>query len=647
MRRRAAHLAQARQIGSGAVTWLLCFGLVVYLGLNGGGYDPLVGDQAGIAVWWVLVVAVAVGALPARPPGALAWAALGLLAAFVVWTALSLSWTESTEKTAADLARVVTYLGVFAAAIFSRGPDSSRRLVGAVAAGIVLVSAVALLSRLHPAWFPEATQTAKLVSGSLERLSYPIDYWNGLGALIAIGIPLVLQVASCARSILIRAAAAAALPALALSIFFTLSRGGIAAAIVALVVYLAFASDRLPKALTALVAGVGGALLIAVASQRDALQHGLLNATARQQGDGLLALVLVVCLAVGLIQAGISYGLLNEKRPSWTFVSRRHSLVAAVAGVLVLLLVAVALDAPGRASSGWDEFRRGAGPGLGTGRLGSVAGQSRYQLWKAALNENGTRPLTGTGSGTFELWWARHNTTGESVRDTHSLYLQTLGELGIVGLVLLAAFLLAVLVGGGRNVLRASPSGRSSLAAALAGCTAFFLTAAVEWMWQIPVLPVAMLLLASLLVTAGMPPAGAGGAPLKLPLRVAFGLAAIVALAAIAVPFASTDLLRQSEAEVRAGRLPKALGDARTAQNVEPGAAGPRLQQALVLEAEGSPSAALRAVRGAVGREPANWRNWLVLSRIEAERGQAAAAVRAYRRARSLNPRSPLFERRR
>ena len=51
--------------------------------------------------------------------------------------------------------------------------------------------------------------------------------------------------------------------------------------------------------------------------------------------------------------------------------------------------------------------------------------------------------------------------------------------------------------------------------------------------------------------------------------------------------------------------------------------------------------AALAATR----KESVNWRNWLVLSRIEAELGQAAPAVRDYRSARSLNPESTLFER--
>jgi O-Antigen ligase len=643
MRPGAAFAQSAREIGWGAVaTWLGCFGLIVYLGLEGGGYDPLVHDRAGIAVWWIALAGVLIGVLPRRRLNTLAWVALALLALFAAWTALGLSWSENVERSFAELARVCGYLGIFTLALFTRAGSETRRLLGAVAAGIAVVAAIALLSRLHPAWFPEARQTASFIADSRERLSYPIDYWNGLAALIAIGIPLVLQIATDARSLLLRAAAAAALPALALTVFLTLSRGGMAAALIAVGVYLALASDRLPKALTLAVAGAGGGILIAVASGQDALQHGLLDATARQQGDELLLLTLVVCLVVGLIQAGISYGLLNRKRPRWTLVSRRHSLAALVAGALAVLVLAIALDAPGRASSGWDEFRHGGVPGSGTGRLGSVAGQSRYQLWRAALHENGAKPLTGTGAGTFELWWARHNTTGESVRDAHSLYLQTLGELGVVGLLALVAFLLAVFGGGGRNTLRASPSDRSPLAAALAGCAAFCVTAAVDWMWQIPVLPAAMLLLAAALVTAA--PSAARGA-LTPPLRVAFGAAAIAAIAAIAIPLAATSLVRESEDDVRGGDLDAALSEARKAQSVEPAAAAPRLQQALVREAQGDLAGAALEARAAVERGDTDWRNWLVLSRIDAERGRAAASVRAYRRARSLNPRSPLFER--
>jgi hypothetical protein len=633
-----------RKIDWGAVaTWALGFGLVVYLGLEGGGYDPLVHDRVGIAVWWFLLAGVLVGALPRRRPPLLACVALALFAAFVVWTALSLSWTESAERTFADIARVSGYLGAFALAVLGAGSASARRMVAAVAAGIAVVAVVALLSRLHPAWFPTSHETAQFLSTGRERLSYPLNYWNGLAGLIAIGAPLLLQVATCARSIAARALAAASLPAIALAAFFTLSRGGIAAAFIAPALFLAFAPDRLPKLFTTAIAGAGGAVLVAAATHRDALQHGLLNETARQQGNEMLVLTLVVCAAVGLAQAGLSAALSGDRRPRWTVVSRHRARVAVAVSVLAVLIAAVAVDAPGRASDGWAEFKRGEGPGKGTERFGSVAGESRYQFWSAAVRENASKPLTGTGSGTFEYWWTRDGDVAQSVRDTHSLYLQTLGELGIVGLFVLVAFLAAVLVGGGRNVVRAGRQ-RPELAAALAGCGAFCLTAVSDWMWQIPVLAIAFLLLAAVLVSTEGDRGEGGRTGLKLPLRVAVALASLAAIAAISVPLASTNLVRESEADARAGDLPAALSAARSAQNAQPDAASPRLQQALVLESQGNLAAAAAAARAATERESTNWRTWLVLSRIEAELGDAPAAVRYYREARRLNPFSELFQ---
>jgi O-antigen ligase len=640
---RFAPLEIAKRIDWSALsTWLLGFGLVVYLGLKGGGYDPLVSDQVGLVIWWVLLATALVGALPRRRLGALAWCALGLLALFALWSALSLNWTESTDKTMADLARVATYLGVFALAVFARGARGARRMVAAVGAGIVFVSIVALLSRLHPAWFPAADQTARFLASGQERLSYPINYWNALAALIAIGLPLMLQVATSAKSTLFRSLAAAALPAMALTSFFTLSRGGIAAAVVALAVFIALSSDRLPRLLTLLVAGTGGAILIAAATQRDALQHGLLGSTAQHQGSEMLAMTIVVCAGVGLIQAGISLVLVNGLRPDWSFVSRPRARVAAIAAMLLVLAAAAAVDAPGHASQAWSDFKHQGSPGKGTGRLTSVAGEARYQLWGSAVDENATRPLAGTGSGSFEYWWARNGSVRSVVRDAHSLYLQTLGELGIVGLALLAAFLAAILVGGARQAIRAGRRGRPQLAAAVAGCVAFCLTAGFDWVWQIPVVPVAFLLLGSVLVGAGA--AAPRGTTTSLHAqRAVFAVLALGAIAAIAIPLSSAALVRQSQDDARAEDLPAALRAARSAQNVQPGAAGPRLQQALLLETQGDLAPAAAAARAAARREPTNWRTWLVLSRIEGERGRAPAALRAYRRARSLNPRSRLF----
>jgi hypothetical protein len=323
-------------------------------------------------------------------------------------------------------------------------------------------------------------------------------------------------------------------------------------------------------------------------------------------------------------------------------ITRRRAQAGVAVCVLVAIIAALTIGAPGRLSNAWTEFKRGGTPGNGTERLTSAAGQNRYQYWSAAIDENATQPLIGTGSGTFEYWWTRNGTTTDTIRDTHSLYFQTLGELGIVGLIVLMAFLLVVLIGGGMAAVRARPPDRTVLAAALAGALGFFLTAAVDWMWQIPVVSVAMLLLASVLLVPELGDS-TGDASLRIPLRLGFVVLSLVAIAVIAIPLASTSLLRQSEADARSGDLPAALSAARSAQNVQPGAASPRLQQALVLEIQGQLGEAAEAAQAATARESTNWRTWVVLSRIEAKRGNAAAAVRDYRRAKSLNPRSSLF----
>jgi hypothetical protein len=637
------------RIDWGAVsTWLLGFVLIVYLGLKGGGFDPLVYNQVGIAVWWIVLATVAVGALPRRQPSAIAWVALGLLAAFVAWTAFSLIWTESAEKTSEELARVAGYLGVFALALFARRPKGARRMVGAVAAGISVIAIIALLSRLHPGWFPAADQTAQFLSSGRERLSYPLNYWNALAALIAIGLPLLLQVATGARSIALRALAAAAMPALILAALFTFSRGGIAACILALAVFLALTSDRLPKLSTLLVAGAGGAVLVAGALGRDDLRHGLDTATAHHQGNELLTWAIVVCLVVGAVQAAISVALERDMRPRWTQVSRQQSLAIVGVTAVVVLVAAIAAGAPGKVSNGWDEFKEPSVlPGRGTERLSKASGESRYQFWSSAYREFESKPLTGTGSGTFEFWWTRDGDTGDVVDNAHSLYMETLGELGLVGAALLVGFFLVVLVGGGVAALRAGDLRAPPLAAAVAGVVAFCFTSIFDWMWQVPVLPVATLLLAAVLVShavgsrAGR--AKRGPVPFNVPARIAVAIVALAAVIAIAIPLASISLVRQSQDESRAGDLSAALDDAKSAQNVEPDAASPRLQEALILESDGNLTDAAAAAQAATERESTNWQLWLVLSRIEAQRGNAAAAIRYYEKARSLSPTAPLF----
>src|SRR3954464_7951411 len=84
--------------------WELGFALVAYLSFTNGGYDAVVRDQVGIAVWWLILLRAAIGVAPLSLPR-LGWTAVALVAGFAVWTALSTSWSESAERSWIDAAK--------------------------------------------------------------------------------------------------------------------------------------------------------------------------------------------------------------------------------------------------------------------------------------------------------------------------------------------------------------------------------------------------------------------------------------------------------------------------------------------------------------------------------------------------------------
>jgi len=182
------------------------------------------------------------------------------------------------------------------------------------------------------------------------------------------------------------------------------------------------------------------------------------------------------------------------------------------------------------------------------------------------------------------------------------------------------------------------------------------ISAAADWVWQVPVLPVAFLVLVAALLAPGRrsaepaevaeAPRAAGPPALRAAprtARVGLVLVAIACLVAIGIPLATTTAVRQSQTAAASGRLPAALADARTAARVQPGAASAQLQAALVLERAGNAPAAAAAAHRATLDEPINWQAWLIASRVDAEAGRPRASLAAYRRARALNPRSSLF----
>ena len=643
-------LASAREwlaldrVGSFLAGWLLPFALVLYLGLKGGGYDQVVYGQVGIIAWWIVVLGAAVAVLPLSRISTAGWVGFGLLAAFAAWTALGIGWSSSAERSVAEMGRLATYLGVFALALVTQGTGRLRRTVSAVGAAIAVVAIFGLLSRLHPAWFPGATDTA-IQLGVRSRLSYPLNYWNGLATLIAVGIPLVLVTAGAARSVLARALGAAALPAMALAALYTFSRGGAFEIAIALVVLFALHPRRLQLLPTAAVAAAGSAILVVAATQRHALENGLGNSTAHSQGSEMLVLVVVVCAGVALLEAAVALTgrHLLRSRPT---VPRRTAIVATALAALVAIVVAVAGGLPGYLSDRWHDFKAPTDPGVtGVQRFDSASGNGRYQLWQAAVDANATNPVLGIGPGTYEYYWTQHRTFPLSVVNAHSLYLESLAELGIVGLILIIGVVGAPLVVGTTKTLRArgDPDRSALFAAAVAALAAFAVAAAVDWAWQLPAIVAAFLLVAASVLNGGVrrAPRGSAGA---LPPRIVLVAAGLASLVAVGIPLAAAQAIRSSQSEVRSNDLGAALDDARTANQIEPYGSSSSLQEALVFELQGQYSSGVAAAKRATQQASTNWQTWAILSRLEAENGNAKGSLVAYRKARALNPMSPLFQ---
>jgi O-Antigen ligase len=643
--KRVAEVAR-RDFGPALTGSVLPFALVLYLALRGGGYDRVVYSEVGIAVWWLVLLGALVGVLPAARISRAGWITLGLLTAFVAWTALGITWSESAERTAAEAGRVAAYLGVFALALTGQGREGLRRTANALAAAIAIVGVVALLSRLQPAWFPADEGAAALPGELANRLRYPLDYWNGVAGLMAMGIPLVLEVALRARHLVTQAVATAALPAMALSAFYTFSRGGAVAIGLALLAYIALHPRRLAMLPTLAVAGAGSALLIAAATQRNALENHVLTDPARPQGDEMLAIVLIVCAGVALLQVAIGLAARHELGPRPT-ITRRRSAALVSAAAAAVVVVALAAGVPGEIADRWGGDQS-VGASLGSERFESFSTENRTRYWDSALDANATAPVIGIGPGTFEFWWARNGDWG-FIRDAHSLFFETLAEVGIVGVALLASFFAFVLGTGARRLLRSDPPIASTLAAALASILAFTVSAAVDWVWELPALPVAFLLLAAAILgplpgrTAAASRRFEPGPSARPWERAAVVALAIAALVAIAVPYLSTRFVRESQSQLRAGEHDSALQSAETAQRVEPFAATASTQEAVVLERSGDIPGAVDAAREATRDEPTNYRTWLLLANLEAERGRAAEAIRAYMTGFEQNPRSRVF----
>ena len=456
--------AAARRVGAGLAAGAVIVLLAgpTALAFARGGYFPVERLWAAIGASALAAIAalVAPHPLPRSAPGRVAVAGL---AALLAWVLLSRTWAPLAGPAIADAQRLALYLAaLLAAAALLRG-RRARAAEPALAAGALVVIGYGLAERLLPGVVDLAgSRTA------MGRLEQPLTYWNAIGALAAMAIVLCARIAGDpARPRQARALAGAAAAPLGAGLALSFSRGAIVAAIVGLAMLLAMAPGGVQLRAALLVAGA--AALAGVLAALLPAVHDVAGPLGRRESQGaallagLVVLAIAGAVAVGRLASAAAAERLRGLRP---------------AAVVTGLVVAVALVAGGAAIEGGPER---AGAGATPARLGS-ADSNRYSYWRVALEAFADAPLRGHGAGSFGVLWLRERTIPEVVRDAHSLELETAAELGLVGLLLLAAFLGGVAACAAR-ARRLAPAAAAGPAAALAVGAAH---SALDWDWELP-----------------------------------------------------------------------------------------------------------------------------------------------------------------
>ena len=313
-----------------------------------------------------------------------------------------------------------------------------------------------------------------------------------MGMFTALGVVLLTHLTASEREPAgVRIAAAGALPIVAVTLYFTFSRGGIGAAIVGVVLYVVLAH---PRGLLAALPAAGLPLAIALNRAYDSellARFDFATAPARAQGRSLLVVVVACALAAA--------------RPARAVAAPRQE---AGAGADRRALAQGRVRRRGRrrvarARGGHRGVRparpdRRSAPGVrarqhaaGRPRPALAPDEGRQQrpagdLGCRARRRPRAHPWRGTGAGTFRLDWERERPAPPAqVADGHSLYYEVRAELGWVGIALL---LVVFAVPLGVAISRLRGPGRHSHAAFLAAAMALLLHAMVDWDWEMPAL---------------------------------------------------------------------------------------------------------------------------------------------------------------
>jgi O-Antigen ligase/Tetratricopeptide repeat len=302
-----------------------------------------------------------------------------------------------------------------------------------------------------------------------------------------------------------------------------------------------------------------------------------------------------------------------------------------------VLLLALASPAA-RADRAWEQFR-GRGDPVGGSRFGTLR-SGRYDMWRVGLHQFERHPLQGIGADNFAVPYLQERTGGEQPAYPHSLLVKMLSQLGVVGSLLLAAFLVSAF----RWTLGPDTPARGVAAAAALPFAAWFLHATVDWLWEIPAC--GLTAFALLGVAAGL---RNDRRDRRLPerprlrtLSLVTAVCAVVTVASsLAFPWlAARYEVRAADAWLSAPELAHAELD--RAARLNPLSDRPYVLSGAMASRRGDYRLMRASFERALERNPQNWYSHLELAVALSQAGETKAAARHAEEALALNPRESI-----
>jgi hypothetical protein len=613
--------------------------LVVAFGFEAGGYFSQATALGVIALIVGFVLHLTLSDRPVAGLGPLFVVGTAALALLALWSLVSSAWSGSPARALLEYDRALLYLLAFVLLGSAGRTDGRLRLAArGLAIAAFALCACALITRLLPEVWSLPPELAE------ERLSFPLTYWNALGLLAAIGMVICFSLsADTHESSIGRMLAAAALPVMATTLLLTFARGPLAAGAVGLVV--AALAVRSRALLAALLAGVPAvAISVRAAYGADLVAAGALREAAAIAQGREVALVVLACTLGALALRAL--GLMLDRRLTGVVrvPSRRVLVAGSTVAVLALAAGALALGAPQVIERQFERFA--TQDQVETTdlreRLTTPANNGRLEHWRTALAGFDRAPVRGTGAGTYALLWDQERQSEFQVEDAHSLYLEMLAELGVIGLMLVVVVVGIVLVG---LLLRARGPSRAVAAGLLGAALTWALHAGIDWDWEMPAVTVWFFAIGGLALarpvarsdegddTGAKRTGGHGLRPLVRLLAALGCLLLAVVPARIALSGgALEDSARAFARGDCAAAVDRALGATEAlAVRPEPFAILSYCDVRL-----GVPALAIRAMEKAVARDPRNWEYAYGLALVRASAGLDPRP--AVRRALELNP---------